>query len=410
MFREDVALKRYLDGLASISRVSRKAWVEDYFGFVGFEPTKAIEWQKQNPGDYRFVDSAYKWLEEGSLAVSSKQTKMGCVRGFFLANRTPLPNDHHRFHSDKTPVLGELSVDEFRQIVFASNPTYAASSMVQFQSGSGCGELCYINEFQADYIWDEIRKGKQIIRINLPGRKASRNIQPYYTFIGGDSIDLLKRLFHRRGWKKDTVLFRTERGDPITAHSIQSYFRAKALKLGLIKAKTPVCVECGGETVRQVRFVEKWTTFYVCVDCGHEATVEDLGLDRRVLCGIRYRMRSHELRDLFRTEWHRAQSVFGVDGDAGEFFMGHSIDPLKYDKIMRDKSFGLEQYRRAMPMLNILSEDPRKIKRSEVHAQLEASEAKADAMAKRLAELERVVKKFQHPKILEVLEREAKKQ
>lgn len=34
-------------------------------------------------------------------------------------------------------------------------------------------------------------------------------------------------------------LFRTKRGDPVSRHSLQKYFRDKALKLGLIQAKTP---------------------------------------------------------------------------------------------------------------------------------------------------------------------------
>jgi len=62
---------------------------------------------------------------------------------------------------------------------------------------------------------------------------------------------------------------------------------------------------------------------------------------------------------------------------------------------MRDKSYGLEQYRKALPMLNILSEDPRKISRSEVHEQLEASEAKVDVLSKEVAELRREHKDIQ---------------
>jgi len=193
------------------------------------------------------------------------------------------------------------------------------------------------------------------------------------------------------------VLFRTERDDPVSAGSLQSYFRRHAMKLGFINPKTPKCVECGGETVkmrRQKRInADKKSdlTYYVCLGCGLDRLANEYGVNQAEYTSIRYRMRTHEIRDLFRTEWHRGQTFFGVDPDVGEFMMGHTIDELAYDKIMRDKSYTLDQYRKAMPMLNILSEDPRKISRSEVNTQLEASEAKVELLGREVAELRRKV-------------------
>jgi len=180
------------------------------------------------------------------------------------------------------------------------------------------------------------------------------------------------------------------------------------MKLGLIKAKTPACVDCGGETVRQVRFLDgKWLTFYVCVECPSEVAAKDLRLrlNRRVMCGIRYRMRSHELRDLFRTECHRAMRQSGFDLDVAKFCMGHGgqIDPNKYDKIMHDVPATLIEYRKALPFLNVLSEDPRKIERSEVESQLEASEAKVDVLSKEVADLRRKMKVLDDSELLEAL-------
>ena len=388
----DDCVRRYLGGLAKATAQNREYIISDFFEFVGVNPTTAVEWQRSNPLDYRFVDLIYKWVEQGNLRVSSMRTKASCVRGFFLANRVPLPKDRHRFHSDKVPVIGELTLDEFRKVVISCNPTYRAAFMVMFQSGSGVGELIYVNENLAGHVWDEVRRGSRIIRLNLPGRKRNRNVTPYYSFVGFDAVEVLKSLFRSKGWKRDSVLFRTERGDPVTSQSLQSYFRRHAVKLGLIEAETPRCLECGGETVKQRRQEgERDLTFYVCLSCGLAKAAHEYKISQSQYTSIRYRMRTHELRDLFSTEWGRAQAYFGVTGFAGEFFMGHEIDPLKYKKIMNDKSFGLEQYRKAMPMFNILSEDPRKISRSEVHTQLEASEAKVELLGREVAELRRKV-------------------
>jgi len=322
--------------------------LEDFFEFAGLEPAEAVAWQKNHPLNPRFLEEAYRWLKESENRISSKKTKIGVLRGFFIANWCQLPKDRHRFHSDKAPVMDDLTVEEFRAILRRSNFVYRSAFLMMFQSGSGVGELLYMNSDLASYIWSEVRRGANIIRLNMPGRKAKRNIQPYYTFIGGDAVETLRLLFHSRGWREDNVLFRSKHGKPLTASCLQNYFRWQAIALGFIKAHSFPCLKCGGDTVRHRGTVDgEYVVYYFCLQCHAKNLSADYHLKPKQVAGIRYRMRTHELRDLFRTEWHRAQTYFGVDPEAGEFFMGHSGDPLKYDKIMRDKSYGLEQYRKA---------------------------------------------------------------
>jgi len=386
----DVALKRYLDSLSPRSRVNRRNVLDRFFGAVGVSPDEAVAFQRANPSSYKYVDFGYEWLDRSGIMVSTKRSQMGIVRGLFIVNRCPLPMDKHRFRSEVSPVVGDLTVDEFRKIVVASNPVYRPAFLVAFQGGCGVGELCYINTHHADYVFDEVRKNRQIIRLGLPGRKQSRNIYPYYTFIGADAIEALRQLFYSRGWKRDSVLFRNERGEPVSGACYQTYFRSMALKLGLIRRKTPACLDCGGETVRKrSRATGRDLVYYVCVSCQRERPASDYGRNQKDFGSIRYRMKTHEIRDLFRTEFHRAQTYAGVDADCAEFFMGHSIDPLKYDKIMRDRKYALEQYRKALPWLNILSENPRVVDRSEVSDELEAQKAETELLKRELAKLKR---------------------
>ena len=403
---EDPCLKRYLQGLAEKTAYCNRYVLDGFFGYVGVKPREAVAFQRGDPLNYRFVDLVYEWLSKSGNSVSSMRTKMGCIRGFFVANRSPLPRDKHRFHSEKVPVAGELTVEEFKKILSKSNLVYRAAFLVMFQSGSGVGELLYINEKLVGHVWSEVRKGSRFVRLNMPGRKANRNVRPYYTFIGGDAVEALKHLFHSQGWRKDSVLFMNQYGAPLSAGSLQNYFRSQATKLGFIQPKTYPCLRCGEETVKRRGKVDRnYRIYYLCVSCGKVNMSSDFGLSQRDVGGIRYRMRTHELRDLFRTEWSRAQTYFGVASYASEFFMGHSIDPLKYNKIMSDKTFGLQQYRKALPMLNILSEDPRKIERSEVQDQLEASEAKVDALGR---EVSRIRKILEDPRLVSWLERQDK--
>lgn len=66
-------------------------------------------------------------------------------------------------------------------------------------------------------------------------------------------------------------------------------------------------------------------------------------------CGL------HELWDRFRT---RAQKSPAPDKDMFEFFLGHDVDPLRYNKAMDDHEYTALQHKLGEPWRNILSEDP----------------------------------------------------
>jgi hypothetical protein len=68
----------------------------------------------------------------------------------------------------------------------------------------------------------------------------------------------------------------------------------------------------------------------------------------------RYGKNLHELRDLFRTQWEKS----GSSPVGAEFCMGHTVDPLGYNKAYRDEAYTRNLYNKTSSWLNILSEDP----------------------------------------------------
>ena len=69
--------------------------------------------------------------------------------------------------------------------------------------------------------------------------------------------------------------------------------------------------------------------------------------------GVRCGFNCHEMRDLARSVWHQT----GADRDVAEFMMGHTVDPLRYDKIyVLDPRWVQVEYRKALPYLNLLTE------------------------------------------------------
>ena len=406
MFEDDSCVVDWLGHLAPSTRRSLPFLI-DYFRFIGWKPSEAVEYQRklrdlkfcevEGVTEFYFLDQAYKWLKDNvNLRVSTKKTRFNLVRGFFRWSRAAWPVDRKQlFHSEKEPVTGKLSVDAFRKLLLSCNSMYKAALLCKFQGGMDTAGLLYFNRNCVDSVWRAVQKGSKLLRVTLPGRKATRNITSFFTFIGSDALECLRQHFHSQGWRKDTVLFRTEQGQPLSAWSLSKYFLAHALKTGVVKAKTPVCPVCGGETVRERKFHGGGVqTSYNCVGCQRRFKVGEMKQTHGARSSIRYGCHPHELRDLFRTEWHRAQSAVGVDYGVAEVCMGHGlkkIDPLLYDKIMSEPEYAEAQYRRAMPFLNILSEDPRVVARGEVEDQLAGVNKRLADTERELGEMKRLL-------------------
>jgi hypothetical protein len=74
--------------------------------------------------------------------------------------------------------------------------------------------------------------------------------------------------------------------------------------------------------------------------------------------GVRYGYNPNEIRDVARSVSRKATSS-GFDVICAEFWMGHTIDPLGYDKLQKlEPEWSAEEYRLVEPYLNIVSNPP----------------------------------------------------
>jgi len=173
---------------------------------------------------------------------------------------------------------------------------------IMFQAGMGIGEFEYFNFHGWLQIKPQLERKEEILRIDFPKRKS--NGQPFYSLIGEEGINLLKQYLEERGEiKQKDPIFIGKFGDPIKKENIWYMFNSLAKKVGLIP-KLPI---------------------------NHFDTSN------------RYGINPHEMRDLFRMLWHRS----GADSTIAEFMLGHTIDPLGYNKIYRDIDYVLSQYKKA---------------------------------------------------------------
>lgn len=278
-------------------------------------PDGLVEWQRGHPGDYALVDLLERYIDEHSdWSVGHKRKVLSTIRSFFIHNRAPLPPDpSYKLRSEKEPVVSRLDVEEFRRIVLASNPLYRAVWLCMLQSGMGSNELIYWSNHGWRSLQRQLREGRYPIRIDLPGRKHNRNIKPYYTFLGRDALEALEAwLEHRPPGARS--IFVTKFGKPVNYGTLWRYWMRKLSELGLIKQ-------------RRGR-------------------------------GVRYGKNPHTIRSLFRSRWR----LSGCDIEVAEFFMGHDIDRLGYDKSpWLSPEWFEEQFLKAEPWLNVLSEEPEKV-------------------------------------------------
>ena len=68
--------------------------------------------------------------------------------------------------------------------------------------------------------------------------------------------------------------------------------------------------------------------------------------------GNRYGYNPHEMRDILRTRWEYSSEK----GTVAEFYLGHKIDPLGYNKAMSNEKWVSGEYLLATPKLNIMSD------------------------------------------------------
>jgi len=157
-------------------------------------------------------------------------------------------------------------------------------------------------------------------------------------------LDYLKVRLEPREGKHGKVLFINQRGKPVSKRNVYMYWLKHLKRVGLARLPEP----------------------------------------RGRPKSNRYGKNPHELRDLFRTRWGMSEAKDW----AAEFFMGHKVDPLEYNKAMRNVDYARSQYLKAEPWLNVLSHDEEK-------ASLRVREANRDRLEEKIRDQEAMIRDLQ---------------
>ena len=290
-------------------------WLKENGGeFAEYTPDELVAYQKEadNSHQYDILDLLQSYVGQlDNLRARSKKREYAGLRGLFAHNRAVLPQDPtFTVRSQHAPVRGILKVEEIRDMVLGSNRVYRAVFLCMFQGGMGLNEFDYWNRNGWDKLREDLGEGLDVIRVDLPGRKKRKNVDPFYTLIGPDAVKALKEWLTVRPRDAEAI-FTNQHGGPIKMNSLGLYWLRHLEKLGFIQLK------------------------------------------RNGKKSNRYGKNPHEMRDVFRSQWEKSPAKASV----AEFMMGHIVDPLFYNKACRDEDWVREMYLQALPMLQIMSSD-----------------------------------------------------
>lgn len=269
---------------------------------------------------YKHLDIILDFIKDQKTGTKDRKNRYMAIKNFYEYYRLDLPkpskaqadrvfrpsdNDKKRAMSEKP-----LKVEEVRKIIIHAKQPYKAAFMTVFQSAMGLAEYDQFNNYAWRNIVNQLDE-EAPIKVDLVREKTSRqDVKKYYTFLGEDSKQLIKEWLKERPEGVDALFVTYNRHKrehvPLTGRLLSNMLTRIAKRIELIKPN---------------------------------------GFNR-------YHIHTHEFRDLFKS----LCTLNGVNVIASEFFLGHVIDKLGYDKSpLYDVDFFKAEYEKIEPILNIIS-------------------------------------------------------
>jgi integrase len=336
-------------------------WMGENGGeFAAMSPDELVAWQRTTTrqNEYGILDLAQAWvLGQNGQRRGTKENMLKSIKSFFEHNRAGLPRDKSfKIHSEKPMVPNLLTVEEIRRVVLASNKTFRAAFMVMLAGGLDQESMVYWSNNCWVNLKKQLAERRDLIKITIPGRKATKNETEFSTYVTGDALDALYTHIKERGDGNGPIFF-NQFGEPATKKSLSYYWLRKLKELGIVEQ-------------------------------------DDMKVQR-------YGRGLHNLRDTFRTLWVQS----GAKPHIAEAMMGHmaKVDPLGYDQSYENEEYVKDQLETAAPYLNILTrgeaygqvgrDEVKRLNREieDLKAQLEQKDRLVEEVLPRLTNLEKMM-------------------
>ena len=294
-------------------------WLWQKPEWTGKMPSLLLDLQENATGRerMRLPKLIIEHVQERGGTYKSMSNRASAVRSFFLHSSVDMPTAHWIPRPTKEPVKGHLTFEQVRNIILHADPRNTAIFLTMLQGLMNLERFKRFNLKYAMPLAKHLREASldEPFRIDFHGRKT--NPRPFYTFIHHDALVAWKNyLDQERGWPENDKepLALTDNGTPPDKPAIRAAFRTIAERLHY-RPDTPKGEMSGVAP--------------------HEA-----------------------FRDVVRSHLRLAKAE-GFDLTCAEFWMGHSIDPLNYEKFSDlEPEYMMRNAKIAAPYLNILTNEP----------------------------------------------------
>ena len=289
-----------------------------------------------------YVKQYMRWLKvEKDYSINSRITALTSIRSFYNFNNTPFPkvtrSDRRKMFEptekeiQKALGASPVKVKDLRDTLMVASEPYRTILQIMYQSGMALAEFQYFNRHGWTQIKDQLYE-KGPIKIRLVRRKTlETNVNVYYTFLGEEGKEAIKR-----------------------------WLRIRESKFGLPEDDEPIFITI------QKRNGKIGAPVNVTIQQNLVNAMKKAGVVPKSSKGP-YDLHPHELRDMFKSMC----TLAGVKNVASEFFLGHTIDRLGYDKSPKyDIGFFEKEYLKVEPKLNLWSQQLKTISREEIRTEV----------------------------------------
>jgi hypothetical protein len=297
---------------------------------------------------YRHYEMVKKYIRRKGTGVNDRKIALSCIRGFYGDQHCDLQDfrssdlrqifapdeaEEEAYEDERSKAF---SFEELQQLITRLPMPYSAIVCTLFQGAMDMSAFSQFNRRvwrkMKDFTVELDKPGPTrigwLVRSKTAAKEAAEKGTPtrYYTYISDDAKRLIKQWLNerqrivqkikRKGEKEPAALFIVKQKNtnmyvPVTGSRVGANITATAKKLALIP-------ELNVEKKEDEAGTKKEKT----------KTEEELKAEHRLKSRARYHIHAHELRDLFASQCKPC----GVDKDAVEFFLGHEVDRLHYDK------------------------------------------------------------------------------
>jgi len=209
--------------------------------------------------------------------------------------------------------IARLTPDALRQIIMAAKPRDQSFLLFKFHSMQDTARMLWINRHAWTQIKPQLEQGgwrdrnnklwENVMRIEVPLERKG-NPRPYFCFIGKEAIEALRKYLNLQGEPGPTIW--KQLGSEITMMKMMLRLNRR---IGVVPGQP-----------------KAWDH------------------------GVRYGFNLHEMRDVAKSLWHES----GADLLVADFCMGHTVDPLGYDKIYTlSPDYAVRQFKQAEPYLTL---------------------------------------------------------